>query len=171
MEAKAWIIQIPTKSSPQYSLIKQACEKQFNVPSQNVLIQKMAKASGQYWSNVALKVNVKLGGINQYAGNANGWLPGKSEPPTVTPQGPELSYCAFLCRIRHHAYHSLWCRVSIQGHLDFYAMTDTLLSQRYSPWSRLLTSLDRWRCSVVRQIRYTILDRGKSSEFARGDCK
>lgn len=96
VEGNVCIIQIPTKSSPQYSLIKQACEKQFNVPSQNVLIQKMAKASGQYWSNVALKVNVKLGGINQYAGSDNGWLPGKSESPTITSQDPDLSQCAFL---------------------------------------------------------------------------
>ena len=71
------VLQIPTKSSPQYSLIKQACEKQFNVPSQNLLIQKMPKANAMFFGNVALKVNVKLGGINQYAGNQNGWLPGE----------------------------------------------------------------------------------------------
>lgn len=37
----------------------------------------MNKANKQYWANVSLKVNVKLGGVNQRVGNEKGWLPGK----------------------------------------------------------------------------------------------
>lgn len=74
---------IPKKSSLQYPLIKAACETVFQVPSQNLLIQKMRTAKSQYWSNVALKVNVKLGGTNQRAGDDRGWLPGFDKNPTI----------------------------------------------------------------------------------------
>lgn len=55
----------------------------FDVPSQNLLIQKMRNAKSQYWQNVALKVNVKLGGVNQRVGHGAGWLPGFDQNATI----------------------------------------------------------------------------------------
>jgi eukaryotic translation initiation factor 2C len=68
------------KSSPEYAGIKAACDVTLGVPSQNLLVQKMQKAGPQYWSNVALKVNVKLvGGVNHRIAK---WLPGFDKNPT-----------------------------------------------------------------------------------------
>ena len=51
------------KASQQYGPVKEVCDKQLGVPSQNMLIQKMQKAGPQYFANVALKVNVKVGAV------------------------------------------------------------------------------------------------------------
>ncbi|KAI9833531.1 MAG: hypothetical protein M1826_007145 [Phylliscum demangeonii] len=49
-----------------YAAIKNVCDVQFGVPSQVMLVEKALSNRGQlqYLANVALKVNVKLGGIN-----------------------------------------------------------------------------------------------------------
>ena len=60
------IVKLINKTSRQYAQIKNVCDTKFGVASQNLTIQKAKSAKSQYYSNVALKVNVKLaGGINQ----------------------------------------------------------------------------------------------------------
>lgn len=73
---------IQTKSSPEYALIKAACDVTFGVASQCLVIQQVARQKGnQYYANVALKVNVKLeGGVNQ---RVEGWLPGFKVTTTI----------------------------------------------------------------------------------------
>lgn len=69
-------LQVLNKASPQYQVIKAVCETKLNVPSQNLLIEKLKTARSQYWLNVALKVNVKLRGVNQTVADSSGALPG-----------------------------------------------------------------------------------------------
>jgi len=60
-----------------YPGIKQLCSVKFGVRTQCLLLDKALKESGQdqYLSNVALKVNTKLGGINhRLGGDALSWL-------------------------------------------------------------------------------------------------
>lgn len=58
-------MQCLVKNSRQYPLIKQFCDIGVGIATQNMVISKARGAKPSYWSNVALKVNVKLGGINQ----------------------------------------------------------------------------------------------------------
>lgn len=48
-----------------------------------MLMSKLKTAKSQYFANLALKVNVKLGGINQRVGDAKGFLPGFDKTPTI----------------------------------------------------------------------------------------
>jgi hypothetical protein len=50
------------------------------VATQNLVIQKTRNARGAYYSNVALKINVKLRGKNFVLGNA---MPGIDTEPTI----------------------------------------------------------------------------------------
>ena len=75
--------QVPNKTSPEYARIKEACDINLGVPSQNLLIDKMQKAAWKYWSNVALKVNVKLQRIVNEAGQRQPVQPDDAQSTTV----------------------------------------------------------------------------------------
>jgi len=66
-----------------YPGIKRLCAVKFGIRSQCLLLEKALNEAkqDQYLSNVALKVNTKLGGINhKLAGDALGWL---TQEPTI----------------------------------------------------------------------------------------
>jgi len=50
--------------SPIYHDVKKVCELNFGIPSQGILLNHVFKAQPQYCANVAMKINVKLGGMN-----------------------------------------------------------------------------------------------------------
>ncbi|KAM0753368.1 Piwi-domain-containing protein [Meredithblackwellia eburnea MCA 4105] len=52
------------KPSPEYGIIKRFGDCEIGVASQCLSIPKVKKANPAYWSNVVLKINVKLGGTN-----------------------------------------------------------------------------------------------------------
>lgn len=56
---------VAQKNSRQYPYIKQIGDVALGVATQNMVIQKVRNAKPSYFQNVALKVNVKLSGINQ----------------------------------------------------------------------------------------------------------
>ncbi|BGP17240.1 hypothetical protein JCM10213v2_005258 [Rhodosporidiobolus nylandii] len=58
---------LPTKPSPYYAPIKRFSDQIVGCASQCLNIQKARRANQQYWSNVALKLNAKLGGVNSTA--------------------------------------------------------------------------------------------------------
>jgi eukaryotic translation initiation factor 2C len=94
-------MQVPMKNSKQYPLIKATGDVGLGVATQNLVIRKSLLASGasesvltaplsaekarnakpQYYQNVALKVNVKLAGINQVV--KDGILSGLAQKPTI----------------------------------------------------------------------------------------
>lgn len=53
----------PHKDSWTYLRIKKSCDCRFGVPSQVLQSQQVVKMNPQYMSNVAMKVNAKLGGV------------------------------------------------------------------------------------------------------------
>ncbi|PYH41337.1 putative eukaryotic translation initiation factor eIF-2C4 [Aspergillus saccharolyticus JOP 1030-1] len=56
------IFVVPNKDSFAYLRIKKSCDCRFGVPSQCVLASHVMKGNPQYYSNVLMKVNAKLGG-------------------------------------------------------------------------------------------------------------
>jgi len=72
---------VPMKNSRQYPLIKATGDVGLGVATQNLVIQKARNAKPQYYQNVALKVNVKLAGINQVV--KNGILSTLNQKPTI----------------------------------------------------------------------------------------
>ncbi|KAF2838610.1 Piwi-domain-containing protein [Patellaria atrata CBS 101060] len=58
---------LPDKNTDVYNMIKRACDCRYGVVSQCLQSAHVQKCQGQYISNVCLKVNVKLGGINTRA--------------------------------------------------------------------------------------------------------
>lgn len=97
--------QVPQKNSRQYPAIKQVGDVALGVATQNLVIGKLREwaqsrqhvikdsalfvvftakirtAKQQYYSNVALKVNVKLNGVNQVIKNS--LAPGFEKTPTI----------------------------------------------------------------------------------------
>jgi len=75
---------VQEKTSPQYAHVKTCCDTLFAVPSQNLVIATLIKQKGpSYYSNVALKVNVKLlGGVNQIIAKPVK-LPGFDQPTII----------------------------------------------------------------------------------------
>jgi len=69
------------KNSRQYPLIKQMGDVALGVATQNMVIQKIRTAKPSYFQNIALKVNVKLMGINQVI--KNGIVPQFDKTPTI----------------------------------------------------------------------------------------
>ena len=59
------LIIIPASNTPLYNRIKQIGDVKVGVHTVCVVGEKFAKSSPQYFANVALKFNLKLGGINQ----------------------------------------------------------------------------------------------------------
>lgn len=56
---------LPFSDSDLYNTVKQACDLRYGVRNVNVLADKLSGANDQYYANVGLKVNLKLGGTNQ----------------------------------------------------------------------------------------------------------
>ncbi|PWY89283.1 Piwi-domain-containing protein [Aspergillus heteromorphus CBS 117.55] len=56
---------LPAIDTELYNSIKRVCDLQHGVRNVNVLGEKFAKSQDQYFANVGLKFNLKLGGINQ----------------------------------------------------------------------------------------------------------
>eukprot|EP01029_Cantina_marsupialis_P011809 TRINITY_DN262_c0_g1_i1.p1 TRINITY_DN262_c0_g1~~TRINITY_DN262_c0_g1_i1.p1 ORF type:complete len:990 (+),score=330.83 TRINITY_DN262_c0_g1_i1:54-3023(+) len=69
----------PDESSFHYGQIKRQSDIAMGVPSQVVVATKAAKCSPQYFANVALKINAKLGGSN----NRVSKLPKVTDKPTM----------------------------------------------------------------------------------------
>lgn len=56
---------LPFSDADYYNCIKRACDLTYGVRNINVLADKFRDANPQYFANVGLKVNLKLGGANQ----------------------------------------------------------------------------------------------------------
>ncbi|KAI9044769.1 putative RNA interference and gene silencing protein (Qde2) [Aspergillus affinis] len=56
---------LPDADSELYNKVKKACDIHYGVRNVNVLADKLSGANDQYYANVGLKVNLKLGGTNQ----------------------------------------------------------------------------------------------------------
>lgn len=65
------IFMVPNKDSWPYLRIKKSCDCRFGVPSQVVQAAHISKMNPQYMSNVAMKVNAKLGGVTCKAVSKN----------------------------------------------------------------------------------------------------
>jgi hypothetical protein len=62
------------KDAQVYNIVKQVCDVRCGVRNVNVQAEKIAKNGGpgpQYWANVGLKINLKLGGANQTLRNSD----------------------------------------------------------------------------------------------------
>eukprot|EP00249_Psilotum_nudum_P010610 c22645_g1_i2 orf=439-2946(-) len=69
---------LPEKTSNLYAPLKRACQAMLGVISQCIVPP--AKPNDQYFTNVALKINVKCGGYNSVL---NSWIPRVSKIPTI----------------------------------------------------------------------------------------
>ncbi|KAL4872284.1 hypothetical protein BDV12DRAFT_162657 [Aspergillus spectabilis] len=56
---------LPQNSTEIYNCVKQACDIRFGVRNINVLAERLVESKEQYFANVGLKFNLKLGGVNQ----------------------------------------------------------------------------------------------------------
>ncbi|KAI9004613.1 Piwi domain-containing protein [Gaertneriomyces semiglobifer] len=63
-----------------YNAVKFACDVQFGVLSQCVLEKHVGKANAQYCANVCMKLNLKLGGVNQQLNKGLTWV---AQKPTM----------------------------------------------------------------------------------------
>ncbi|KAJ5698606.1 hypothetical protein N7462_000611 [Penicillium macrosclerotiorum] len=59
------------KDTQVYNIIKQVCDVRCGVRNVNVQVDKVLSAKPQYWANVGLKINLKLGGCNQALRNSD----------------------------------------------------------------------------------------------------
>jgi hypothetical protein len=62
------------KEAQVYNIVKQVCDVRCGVRNVNVQAEKLSKPGGpgpQYWANVGLKINLKLGGANQTLRNSD----------------------------------------------------------------------------------------------------
>nr|GFA31892.1 PAZ domain-containing protein [Tanacetum cinerariifolium] len=67
-----------------YPRIKRVCETELGIVSQCCKPQHIMKMSNQYFENVALKINVKVGGRNTVlSATLNGRLPYVTDRPTI----------------------------------------------------------------------------------------
>lgn len=53
------------KNTQVYNTVKQVCDIRCGLRNVNVQPEKMRGANVQYWANVGLKINLKMGGANQ----------------------------------------------------------------------------------------------------------
>jgi len=63
-----------------YNAVKTLCDLKMGLPCENLSLQKALGAKPSYWSNVAPKINFKLGGVNQ---TIDGDPPGFKQFPTI----------------------------------------------------------------------------------------
>ncbi|KAF7714356.1 Uncharacterized protein PECH_001921 [Penicillium ucsense] len=59
------------KETEVYNTMKQVCDVRCGVRNVNVLAEKVRGANVQYWANVGLKLNLKMGGANQTLRNSD----------------------------------------------------------------------------------------------------
>lgn len=59
------------KETQVYNTMKQVCDVRCGVRNVNVLAEKVRGANAQYWANVGLKINLKMGGANQTLRNSD----------------------------------------------------------------------------------------------------
>jgi len=66
------LIILPEHNTPIYNRIKRRCDKDFGIHTVCVVGHKLAKKTGQdqFFANIALKLNLKLGGTNQLVDSA-----------------------------------------------------------------------------------------------------
>lgn len=71
---------LPTDDSFLYGEIKRCTDTVVGLPSQCMLMKHIRRPSKQYCANLALKINVKLGGVNSSLGRQLGFI---TEKPTI----------------------------------------------------------------------------------------
>jgi eukaryotic translation initiation factor 2C len=64
-QPKLLLVILPKKDTAIYNRVKYACDIEEGILNVCVIAEKFANANAQYFANVALKVNLKLGGRNQ----------------------------------------------------------------------------------------------------------
>uniref|UniRef100_A0A1D1Z031 Protein argonaute 10 n=2 Tax=Magnoliopsida TaxID=3398 RepID=A0A1D1Z031_9ARAE len=75
---------LPDNNGPLYGELKRICETDLGLISQCCLTKHVFKISKQYLANVALKINVKMGGRNTVLMDAISWrIPLVSDIPTI----------------------------------------------------------------------------------------
>ncbi|KAF5196993.1 argonaute [Thalictrum thalictroides] len=78
------IVILPDNNGPLYGELKRICETDIGLVSQCCLTKHVFKMSKQYLANVALKINVKVGGRNTMLADAiSKSIPGVSDEPTI----------------------------------------------------------------------------------------
>ncbi|XP_078445686.1 stabilizer of iron transporter SufD / Polynucleotidyl transferase [Wolffia australiana] len=78
------IVILPDNNGPLYGELKRICETELGLVSQCCLTKHVFRMSKQYLANVALKINVKVGGKNTVLADAlNGCIPLVSDRPTI----------------------------------------------------------------------------------------
>ncbi|KAJ3030641.1 Eukaryotic translation initiation factor 2C [Rhizophlyctis rosea] len=75
------LIILPNTGVPLYAEIKRVSDTVLGIPTQCVQIKHVGQAKTQYCQNVALKMNVKLGGVNLAVKPSD--LPFVGQPPTI----------------------------------------------------------------------------------------
>lgn len=68
-QANFVLVILPFKDTPLYNRVKHVGDVKLGIHTVCVVASKFAKGSSQYFANVALKFNLKLGGINQLVDN------------------------------------------------------------------------------------------------------
>ncbi len=71
---------LPTDDAHLYGEIKRCTDTDIGLPSQCMLMKHIRRPSKQYCANLALKINVKLGGVNSSLGRQLGFI---TERPTI----------------------------------------------------------------------------------------
>lgn len=78
------VVVLPDGTDDVYKAVKFWGDTQRGVPTQCLKSHKCARANMQYWANVCLKINVKLGGINSVPDpTSSAWLSDPSKPTLV----------------------------------------------------------------------------------------
>lgn len=67
---KLLLVIMPSTDTTIYNSVKYACDVKEGLLNVCVVAEKFARANSQYFANVALKVNLKLGGRNQFLDNS-----------------------------------------------------------------------------------------------------
>ncbi|KAI9295202.1 Piwi-domain-containing protein [Neoconidiobolus thromboides FSU 785] len=81
MEPQLILFILPNTGTPLYAEVKRVCDTVIGVSSQCVQLNYVKKCNRQYCANVCLKVNVKLGGVNNYLSPED--VPFVSSVPTI----------------------------------------------------------------------------------------
>ncbi|KAJ4500182.1 Piwi domain-containing protein [Lentinula lateritia] len=77
------LVILPDGGSDIWHAVKYFGDVEQGVVTQCLMATKCNRASGQYWANVSLKVNLKLGGINAVPDDANSTIISDSINPTI----------------------------------------------------------------------------------------
>ncbi|GBG79554.1 hypothetical protein CBR_g29701 [Chara braunii] len=84
MRPDLMICVLPSSNSPMYASLKKVCDTELGIVTQCINASKEKRFNDQYWANVGLKVNVKLGGINTLLEQEKrSAIPKFSDKPTI----------------------------------------------------------------------------------------